>query len=193
MRHDMRHHFHLLERLLNEEQYAEAKAYLQATADSSDTAGMRSFCNDPMINALLQYYADECDNHGIRFEVKAEITQCFAALNDMTVLLGNCLENAVLSCRQLPGERVIRLKIGQVNSTLAILLENSCGHIQLAPSIKQTDGYLPASAFLSEQGEGLGLGSIEHTAKKYDGAAEFRYSPPLFYTRISLEQPNPSP
>ena len=52
---------------------------------------------------------------------------------DMTVLLGNCLENAITSCDDIKGdiktEKFIRLNIKTINSTLAILMENSCNKV----------------------------------------------------------------
>lgn len=76
----------------------------------------------------------------------------------MTVLLGNCLEN-------------------------------TCDAVSPSGSVQLNEvGYFPARAFCSmKENGGQGLASLEHTAAKYGGTAEFRFQKPLFYTRISLE------
>ena len=189
-RHDIRHHMHTLDSLLATGKIQEAKDYLQTLEKHSHYSDPQKFCDDPMLNALLQYYAAESENYGISFICSVSIGLCPIDAADMTVLLGNCLDNAVNSCREVAGKRVIRLKLRQVNSTIAILMENSCGRVQYAELNKKNEGYLESGAYFSLRKDGgIGLTSIGAMAKKYSGLAQFKFEPPLFYTRISLEIP----
>lgn len=186
-RHDIRHHLHLLESLLAEGRCDEAKDYLKTSAAFNGTAGQRQFCTDPLINALLQYYAEEAEQKEIAFTAEVSLRSCPIDPVDMTVVLGNCLENAINACQQVENGRSIHLLIGQVNSTLAFQMENSCESVCFSRSEKQGSGYQRAEAFLSAAGEGIGLASVAQTAEKYGGTAEFKYQRPLFYTRVNFD------
>ena len=71
-------------------------------------------------------------------------------------------------------------------------MENSCSEVLFTGyNHINTDNFVKASEFKSIKKEGgIGLTSIEHTTKKYSGIAEYKYNPPVFYTRITLELNN---
>lgn len=193
----MRHHFRAIDSLLREGKNEEAAGYISECVSIIDSREQEIFCPDPLINALLQYYVGEARQSGIRCEIHVRIGRCPIDSVDMTVLLGNCLENAVLSCLRSEEPRLIRLNMRIVNSTLAILMENTCSAVSFSRSVYQREnengGYLPAKAFLSMGAGGKGLESLEHSAARYGGTAEFRFRNPRFYTRITLELPPSSP
>lgn len=193
--HDMRHHFRVIDALLQEGKTEEAAVYIAECTGIIDSQEHEFFCKEPMVNALLQYYVGEARQQNIRCDIRARIDRCPIDSADMTVLLGNCLENAIASCLRSQAPRLIRLNIRIVNSTLAILMENSCDAVSPSGSMRlDTGDYLPARAFRSMRSNGgQGLSSMEHTAAKYGGTAEFRFEKPMFYTRISLELPPSSP
>lgn len=195
--HDIRHHFRAIDSLLREGKNEEAAGYISECVSIIDSREQEIFCPDPLINALLQYYVGEARQSGIRCEIHVRIGRCPIDSVDMTVLLGNCLENAVLSCLRSEEPRLIRLNMRIVNSTLAILMENTCSAVSFSRSVYQREnengGYLPAKAFLSMGAGGKGLESLEHSAARYGGTAEFRFRNPRFYTRITLELPPSSP
>ena len=194
---DMRHHFRAIDSLLREGKNEEAAGYISECVSIIDSREQEIFCPDPLINALLQYYVGEARQSGIRCEIHVRIGRCPIDSVDMTVLLGNCLENAVLSCLRSEEPRLIRLNMRIVNSTLAILMENTCSAVSFSRSVYQREnengGYLPAKAFLSMGTGGKGLESLEHSAARYGGTAEFRFRSPCFYTRITLELPRSEP
>ena len=195
--HDMRHLFRAIDSLLREGKNEEAAGYISECVSIIDSREQEIFCPDPLINALLQYYVGEARQSGIRCEIHVRIGRCPIDSVDMTVLLGNCLENAVLSCLRSEEPRLIRLNMRIVKSTLAILMENTCSAVSFSRSVYQREnengGYLPAKAFLSMGAGGKGLESLEHSAARYGGTAEFRFRNPRFYTRITLELPPSSP
>ena len=195
--HDMRHHFRAIDSLLREGKNEEAAGYISECVRIIDSREQEIFCPDPLINALLQYYVGEARQSGIRCEIHIRLGSCPIDSTDMTVLLGNCLENAILACLRSKEPRLIRLNMRIVNSTLAILLENTCSAVSFSRSLYQKENengsYLPAKAFLSMGTGGKGLESLEHSAARYGGTAEFRFRSPCFYTRITLELPRSEP
>ena len=54
------------------------------------------YCRSQVINALICYYASQARRHKIRFEAQADYPeQCPVSDTEVTVILGNLLENAV--------------------------------------------------------------------------------------------------
>lgn len=194
--HDMRHHFRVIDNLITEEKHDKAREYINECVTIIESGEIEQFCIEPMVNALLQYYVGEARKKDIKCDIRVSMEHCPIDNIDMTVLLGNCLENAITSCDDIKDdiktEKFIRLNIKTINSTLAILMENSCNKVLFTGYDQSyTDNFVKASEFKSIKKEGgIGLTSIEHTVKKYAGIAEYKYTPPIFYTRITLELNN---
>lgn len=176
MRHDLRHHYSFLNDMLDRGETERIREYLSKLIDTT-------------VNGLLQYYVGLARDEGIRCEVQAECAALSIEPEDLTVLFGNAMENAVNACRKYPGERWISVKIGVVQGSLAVEISNSCKEARLNRHFETNDGFLPAEAFHSGgQGVGYGLGSIAHTAQKYGGSAAFRFNAEkeAFTARIRL-------
>ncbi len=121
--------------------------------------------------------------------MQADCGELTIAPVDLTVLLGNAMENAIHACEQLSDNRWITMQIGVIGGSLAIQITNPCQEIHPTGRHKLDDRFLPASAFASiREGGGYGLSSMEHTAQRYSGEARFRYdeSTKTFTTRIWL-------
>lgn len=98
---------------------------------------------------------------------------------DISVLLGNLLENAVEAASSAEGEsRRISLNIGLKGKMLAITVDNG-----YSGDIKQSDG-----KYLSSKSErrGLGLESVSEIAEKYGGGAEFHHNENMFFSSVML-------
>ena len=99
---------------------------------------------------------------------------------DITVLLGNMLENAVEACKRDTADRKwIKLRIkphGQ--SQLLILVDNTCS----APVTFEAG--IPLSS--KRSGRGIGVASIQEIAARYDGMARFEHQDSIFCTSVRL-------
>lgn len=190
MRHDLRHHYNALNDMLDQGQLEEMKDYLSKVINTTVKRDSEIYCENMTVNGLLQYYVGMIRDQGIACEVHAE---CGSLISiepaDLTVLLGNAMENAVNACKKCGDDRWVNVNIGTVQGSLAIEISNSCKEIHLNRHYQTADGFSPAEAFLSDrEGGGYGLRSITHTAQKYDGSAKFRFDAEkeAFTARIRL-------
>ena len=194
VRHDTKHIYRAILTLLDEGRVEEAKELAGAGESRITRLEMNNFCGDRILNALLQYYYAEAAEKHINIEISADPGRSFAADRvDLSLILGNMLENAIRSCLSCPEGAFIRLNIVDVHGNTAIYMENSCRNIKFSP-IKSADhsGWLPASAFLTTKEKGgSGLGNISRIAASYAGVAEFRYEEPVFSTRVCLQGGKP--
>lgn len=187
-KHDIRHHFRVLANFLAEDKVEEARQYLTNMDVKTDKQEAEIFCVEPVVNALLQYYIGEARSQGIDCHVKVHLDKNQVEDADMTVILGNCLENAIRACKEQPEYAFIRLKMGVVNSTLAILLENSSLEVSYRRKEKRANGFWSLNHYKEDgDGGGVGLKSVISIVEKYDGVAEFKYENGIFYSRISME------
>lgn len=189
MRHDLRHYLNGLAALLEQNKPEEMKDYLAQVIDRASRRENETYCLNPVINGLLQYYVGLAGQEGVRCRVQADCGELTVASVDLTVLLGNTMENAIRSCKSCGSDGWITIQIGVISGSLVIQVENPCVRIHPTGRYPLDGAFLPAAAFAStREGGGYGLSSIEHTARKYGGDAFFRYNEhaKTFTTRIRL-------
>lgn len=187
LRHDMRHHLSIIGTLNAEERYEELTQYLKQYTQVYESFENEKLSDDSRLNTILKYYLERCRQKNIRVNTCVQLRDPLTLdFTDMTVLLGNCLENAINACLLIPVEqRYIQIKIVQVRRMLLIYVENSCDSTKSASSQSQSPDTEPKEPVLGKK-RGYGLGSIRRIAVKYDGSAEFSQENHRFCTRIVL-------
>lgn len=185
-RHNMRHHIRMLTSLMENQRYSEMEEYLRKYLKEWEFSAYRPVTSNPMFNAIMSYYINQADQSGIRVRINVEIQEHYAfEYIDMTVLLGNALENAVKAC-ELSGAHspFIHINMFQVKHQLLIQIENSC---------KEREGSLTEQKITSpgpERTSGYGLRSMKRIAQKYDGGIEYWKTKNTFILRIILRIPD---
>lgn len=189
IRHDMRHYLASLSDMLARGKTEEMKDYLSEVVENTSKRGSEVYCRNATVNGILQYYAGLAGSEGIRCEVQADCGDLTVSAVDLTVLFGNAMENAIHACREFEENRYILVQVAVMGGSLMVQVINPCKEIHPSGRYLLNGGFLPAAAFRSPRaGGGYGLVSMEHTAKKYDGNATFRYDETnkTFTTRIRL-------
>lgn len=158
----------------------------------------RRFCQNPCVNGLIGYYAGVAEAQGIAFSVRANCDRLPFSDADLTILLGNALDNAIRAAKETheanPVERQeIRFTADTIKDQFAIEIENPCLAVSYVPSSlnenrTRREGWLPADAFMSTRGGGYGLRRMEMIAEKYGGHAWFSFDAEnhVFITRLML-------
>ncbi|MCD8338286.1 MAG: GHKL domain-containing protein [Lachnospiraceae bacterium] len=188
MRHDMHHSLNYLSELLALGDEKAMKDYLSELTVQISHRNTVIYCKNNMINGLLQYYVGMAADEGIRCSVQADCGDISVASVDLTVLLGNIMENAISACRRIEGERWITVEIGVFGGSMMIRAVNPCVEVYPSGRYHMDGSFLPAGAFVSGRGGGYGLQSLQHTAEKYGGDARFRFDEQekTFTVRIRL-------
>lgn len=98
---------------------------------------------------------------------------------DISVLLGNLLENAIEAASHASeAERLILLNIISSGKMLAITVDNGFdGHVNL-----DGDKYLSTK----KRHTGIGLKSITNIAEKYNGGVQFSHEETIFHASVML-------
>lgn len=179
MRHDMRHHLRNIAEMLNQGEYAAAQEYLAGMDASLDRLTTQKFSDQLELNSILYYYVTMAETAGVETSIRVSCDEIRIDAPDLTIILGNILENAVRSASESGVEKPqISIDIRTTGEMLAIDVVNSCGRIAYAGKPQSDDGFLPASAFRSTRkgGKGgIGLLNVSAAAEKYGGTADFRF------------------
>jgi len=166
-RHDMRHHFALLQGLASKEHIEGIKEYLRTAQSDMDAITPTRFCENETVNLILSAFATKAKQAEIMLTVDAKLPDLLPFSDtELCSLLSNALENAIHACEQIPdrNKRIIRLRMYSKNNKLCIDLHNS---YQAEPVFRQG---LPVS---KEQGHGFGTKSIAHIVEKHGGVFQF--------------------
>ena len=185
LRHDLRHHLNALGALNAQGRQEEITEYLKQYVAVYDQLSKQNFSGDPVVDSVLEYYLALAREANILVKCQISLIRSTGVEPaDMTVLLGNCLENALEALRQLP-ERQRRLSIEfiPVKSMIVLRIQNTCSGTHLS---EKPAGW---KSFASSKGtghQGVGLRSVTAIAEKYDGSAQFQCKDGVFTTRVIL-------
>lgn len=166
-RHDMRHHFALLQELASKGRLEEMKAYLRTGQSDMDAITPIRFCENETVNLILSAFAARAEQAEILLAIDAKLPDTLPFSDtELCSLLSNALENAIHACENIVDrdKRIIRLRIYAKNNKLCIDIRN---RYQTAPVFSQ--GF-PVS---SEQGHGFGVKSMVHIVEKHGGICRF--------------------
>ena len=166
-RHDMRHHFSLLQGLASKEHIEEIKEYLRTAQSDMDVITPTLFCENETVNLILSAFAAKAKQSGILLTIDAKLPDSLPFSDtELCSLLSNALENAMQASENIAdiSKRIILLRVFSKNNKLCIDLRNS---YQTEPTFHQC---LPVS---KEQGHGFGTKSMAHIVEKHGGVFQF--------------------
>jgi xanthosine utilization system XapX-like protein len=176
LRHDMRHHFAILGEYQQNRQYDKLAEYLKEYSDASAGGELPDYCPIDVINVLTHHYDAMARRGGIRLEIRCELSvaenpgQTGMSSADLCSLYSNLMENAVEAClRVRQGEKCIRVTVIRIEpGILNLRVRNTAQDIR-----KDGGRFLSAK---QHRRRGYGLPSVEATAAKYGGKAEFSWN-----------------
>ena len=190
-RHDIRHHLNAISVLNREGDRKGLEDYLARYEAVFRQQEERSFCRCPALDGILKYYVQKAEEAGIRVKTKISFPKEEPGIDavDLTVLVGNLLDNAVMACGRLgdAAEKTLEISIRKVDASLLFLVKNSCERQDW-----ENEEFEDYTAFPSTRHalrEGYGLRSIHVIAEKYKGSAEFRRWQGTFTVRVRLNLP----
>ena len=134
-----------------------------------------------MLDAILNSKLSIVKAKDIRLDATAQVPEKLSVSDvDLSVMIGNLLDNAMEACLKLPAEeRFIRFYMARVKDNLYIYVMNSAdGAYRKGPG-----GYLSTKAADSH---GFGLHRIDKVVKKYRGYLNRQDEGDVFATEVLL-------
>lgn len=178
-KHDVRHHIALMQEYLDHGELAALRAYLSQYIERLPDDSLVRFCENNAANAVLLYFAQQAKDQDIDYIVRVDIPgSIFLSDNDLSVLFGNLLENAVDACKVEPrDDRKILIRAGLSGGSFCVTVDNT-----YSGSLKLTAGGELLST--KHRGPGLGTQSVRSIAQHYNGVCRFEAKGGMFYASV---------
>lgn len=180
-RHDYHNHIQVLKAHVELGRYEEAKQYLDALNDDLTTVDTVMKTGNVMVDAILNSKLTMIREKGIQVDATAMVPQDvpFSGI-DLSVLIGNLLDNAMEACLQVRDkeERFIRIYIDIIKKQLYVSVSNSMNGRAKRKGLQ----YLSTKAGL----HGFGLMRIDRIASKYGGFVNRQNEEGIFATEVML-------
>lgn len=179
-RHDYHNHIQVLKAHMGLEQYGQAAEYLDKLEQDLTTVDTVLKTGNVMVDAILNSKLTMIMERKIQVDATAIVPQDIAISGiDLSVLIGNLLDNAMEACMQLEEkDRFIRIYIDIIKKQLYISVTNS-----MVGTAKRT-----GNVFISgKQGNhGFGLLRIDSIVAKYNGFINRQTENGVFATEVML-------
>ncbi len=178
-RHDMRHHFSILQGMTTEGSIEKIKTYLSIAQSDIDAITPIRFCENEAVNLILTTFLAKAKHSGVTIKVDAKLPSSIPLSDtELCSLLSNGLENAISAAASLDSERrVVSVKTTIHKGNLLILIENHYEGV-----IEMKDG-LPRSSL---EGHGYGTRNIAAIADAHGGQAIFSAEDGIFTLKVML-------
>lgn len=190
MQHNIRHHLNVISVLNEEGKSREISEYLNGCKKKYMQIENEKLSGYMILDSILRYYFQQMREEQITIQTNFQIGSNYEFEPiDITILFGNCLENAIEELRCLPErERFAELSVRVCKNTFTIGLKNRCIPGKAVNNGEFTDcKRFLSSKRVSETGEGLP--SIDYVAKKYGGNARFKRDDEWFVMHVFLKIP----
>lgn len=179
-RHDYHNHIQTLKAYMDMHRYEDADEYLDRLEEDLTTIDTVLKTGNVMVDAILNSKLTMIREKHIRVDATAMVpTDISISGVDLSVLIGNLLDNAMEACMKAPEEeRFIRIYIDIIKKQLYISVTNS-----MQGKANRFEG-----GFLSEKegNHGFGLVRIDSIVAKYQGYLNRQTENGVFATEVML-------
>lgn len=183
-RHDMRHHFHMLQSFAAQGKWENLVKYLDEVQGSIPDSDL-GLCENTAVDSVAGYFAVLYREHDIPITFELALpSQLPVPETDLCSVLSNLLENALeASLRTASKRRHTKVKAHILSSCMVLLSVKNA----YDGTVREKNG-----VFLSAKrpGEGVGLQAVRHTAEKNNGYCQFHYGNGLFAATVILRGEN---
>ena len=180
VRHDLKNHFVCIDLLAKQEKYKEIRDYIRKfSQEAQNPDGAVLFTGNDTLDAILNTKFSFAEQKGIRCAAEVSCAQLHLAQGDISVLMGNLLDNACEAAGRAR-EKKISVKILRQGNYVSICVENTVA----APVLAENPGLETTKEDRSLHG--LGTKNIRKIVEKYGGMMEYREEGKLFICDILI-------
>lgn len=183
--HDYKNKMIVLQELLEKNDLEVAKKYLVEVTEKLEYTKAYSKSGNVILDSVINYKLSKAEEQGIHVLAEIKLPEKIAVEDDdMVVILGNLLDNAMEATSKLNENQKIQINIAEVKGTLCVKISNT-----FDGEIKKKAGKLQT---LKEDSmnHGIGLESVEGIVQKYHGEMKVSYEREMFLVILYLYQSN---
>lgn len=188
IRHDMKNQFSAVYGLVSENKNDEALKYIKRNTDTISQSMQIVSTGNSVVNAIINSKLSAAASIGI--SVSCMSVNSFDGIDDMDLcnLLGNSLDNAISSCRDIPNEKFISVNISKEEEIYTFFIQNS-----ICNSVLRNNPMLQTTKKENREEHGFGTKILKDIADKYGGICDFYEHNDVFCCKIILKAKDKNP
>lgn len=181
MLHEYMNQLYCIQGLLNQKKYREAEEYTEKLTNMLAEGQKMIDVNNPVINGVLnqKYHLAKRKDIVMLFHMN-DLSEVWMEEQDVVILLGNLLDNAMEACDKLKDNKIIRLKFVKEKHQIVLSVQNRVNSpVKILGNDIQTDKR-------DKKNHGMGLKNIQMVIDKYDGIGRMRCEKGWFYYTVVI-------
>ncbi len=180
--HDTKNHLLVMRSYLVQKKYSDLDNYLNQLQEEVKQAVPQVYTGQPAVDSMLHYKMSVAKKANISIKVEASIPEKLKIDDfDITVILGNLLDNAIEACCKLEEEkREITLSLRLVRNQFFVVVENP-----FKGKIRWSQGN-PLTGKEDKSNHGIGLQNVKRVVEKYNGIVEMSEENKIFRVKTML-------
>ncbi|SHE93092.1 GHKL domain-containing protein [Tissierella praeacuta DSM 18095] len=181
IKHDLKNHMGSLYALGEEDKKEELLKYLSGMIEVLNNKEGLASTGNTVIDSIINFKLQEAEKEKIAINIDLNIPRELKIPSfDITIILGNLLDNALNAVKKLEKDRYIDIKIKYTKGRLIVRIDNSFDGI----IIKEKGRII--TSHRDKNNHGLGLESVKTVLEKYNGTIEFKYDRNKFHTGMLM-------
>lgn len=174
-KHDMKNHLAVLKLLVEKNEHSEAMKHIEQMADAIVTAKEYAQSGNVIIDSILNFKLQEAVHNGISVSLELNIPEQLSITSfDMSVILGNLLDNAISACSILEKDKRLDVKIKYKRGRLITKISNTYnGNLNYSG-----DNLITSNE--DKENHGMGISNINFVLDKYNGEMEIEHTEDVF-------------
>lgn len=181
IRHDLKNHMFSIRSLIEIGDTQETLNYISGIMDDIGTRKNCSATGNIVIDSIINFKLQEAEQRGIKTKLDLEVPEKLEIPSiDMTVILGNLLDNALKAALRVKQNPFISLKIKYNKGRLMIQADNPFeGEV-----IEENGKFLTTKD--DKENHGIGLQSVKKVIQKYEGIMNIDHSGNIFSVSLLM-------
>lgn len=181
VRHDIKNHMIALKKLNSDKENTKFDEYVDSIISSVNARTVYSNSENLIIDSILNYKMQTIASMNIELDVEVSIPKKLDISDyDMTIILGNLVDNAITALKKCSGKKLFSVKINYSKGNVIITLNNTYNG-----EIKEKNGIL-LTLKNDEKNHGMGLKSVEEAVNRNNGYIKIYYDNKDFKTTVIL-------
>lgn len=180
--HDKKYELQYLYGCMNERNFNEGKRYIEELMDAITNIRKKNiYTGNNNVDLIINNARQKAEDMGVRFSIKLDMHNIYIKTQDLCVILGNLLDNALEAAELCDMEnRTIMLEIYSINKMLNIYISNN--YCKKPVKIKDKFVSLKTQSFM----HGWGIENVKNLVHKYEGEINIKYTEKEFFIKIFI-------
>lgn len=180
-RHDIKNRMIVIQQMINKNEQERVLEYTKQIESKLEQTAAYSMTGNIAIDSIINYKLTQAKERKVDVDVEIVLPENIAVKeDDIIVILGNILDNAIEAVELLEKDKFINLTVGYEKGVMFIHIKNSYD------SLVNVSGGKLLTRKKEKNMHGIGLQSVNNVIEKYNGLMELEYSDSEFSVDILL-------